>query len=361
MPEFEGDDTGTNILVVAPDLGGRSAEQAMRFVAESVTWHLWPKLTPPPGQAAMDIHVSWNGEPVTIPKPEDRPPLHGFAQAFQSPPRRAVRPTPPSASAWTRSAAARPKATWASWRQSHSSTGSGSTSTTARTLRTARRRSRRPRSRASATTSHSSGHRSSSSTTSKGHHRPRAGPSGRRVPCRRRTGRSLRRGRATDARLVEPRAPPEEFRDAPSSTSASARSGRPSRTDGRPARSRRTRTSQARRWSPMSWHTSSAPSTAAAKVDDARTPSPSKPGVRQAEDRLHLLRTHRAGRAGWARSPRLRVSPAPRLEGDHPPIQRRSGPRRHPRPTRTSTRDLSFVEVRVAGRARRGRRQDRSR
>ena len=31
----------------------------------------------------MDIHVGWNGEPVTIPKPEDRPPLHGFAQAFK--------------------------------------------------------------------------------------------------------------------------------------------------------------------------------------------------------------------------------------------------------------------------------------
>ena len=29
MPEFETDDTGTNILVVAPDLGGRTAEQAM--------------------------------------------------------------------------------------------------------------------------------------------------------------------------------------------------------------------------------------------------------------------------------------------------------------------------------------------
>ena len=84
MPAFGRGETGTNILVVAPDLGGRTAEQAMTFVAESVTWHLWPKLTPRRGTQPMDIYVSWNGEPVVIPKPEDRPPLHGFAQAFQA-------------------------------------------------------------------------------------------------------------------------------------------------------------------------------------------------------------------------------------------------------------------------------------
>lgn len=84
MPVFEGKDTGTNILVVAPDLGGRTAEQAMTFVAESVTWHLWPKLTPRRGKQAMDIYVTWNGETVEIPKPQDRPPLHGFAQALQA-------------------------------------------------------------------------------------------------------------------------------------------------------------------------------------------------------------------------------------------------------------------------------------
>lgn len=83
MPNF-GDDTGTNILVIAPDLGGRSPAQAMRFIAESVTWHLWPKLMPHDGRRAMHINVGWNGAPIAISKPEDRPPLHGFAQAFQA-------------------------------------------------------------------------------------------------------------------------------------------------------------------------------------------------------------------------------------------------------------------------------------
>jgi hypothetical protein len=84
MPAFEAEATGTNILVVAPDLGGRTPEQAMRFIAESVTWHLWPKLIRRRGKRAMQIEVSWNGDIVALPRPEDRPPLHGFAQAFQA-------------------------------------------------------------------------------------------------------------------------------------------------------------------------------------------------------------------------------------------------------------------------------------
>lgn len=85
MPEFQAGETGTNLLVVAPDTGGRSPEQAIRFIAESVTWHLWPKLMPRKGRKVpMQIDVSWNGESVPIPRPEDRPPLHGFAQAFRA-------------------------------------------------------------------------------------------------------------------------------------------------------------------------------------------------------------------------------------------------------------------------------------
>ena len=84
MPQFENDETGTNILIVAPDFGGRTAEQAMRFIAESVTWHLWPKLQKRRGVPQLFVDVYWNGEPVDVPRPEDRPPLQGFAQAFQA-------------------------------------------------------------------------------------------------------------------------------------------------------------------------------------------------------------------------------------------------------------------------------------
>lgn len=85
MPAFARGEFGTNILVVGPDWGGRTPEQAMRFIAESVTWHLWPKLMEhekrrPP----MSVEISWDNEPVPVPKPEERPPLHGFAQAFRA-------------------------------------------------------------------------------------------------------------------------------------------------------------------------------------------------------------------------------------------------------------------------------------
>lgn len=85
MPEFARGETGTNILIVAPDLGGRHPEQAMNFIAESVTWHLWPKLMPGRERTVpMTIDISWNGDSIAIPRPEDRPPLHGFAQAFRA-------------------------------------------------------------------------------------------------------------------------------------------------------------------------------------------------------------------------------------------------------------------------------------
>jgi hypothetical protein len=86
MPEFAAGDLGTNILVVSPDFGGRSSGEGMRFIAESVTWHLWPKLTSH-GRARvapMEVSVNWNGEAIDVPRPEDRPPLHGFAQAFRA-------------------------------------------------------------------------------------------------------------------------------------------------------------------------------------------------------------------------------------------------------------------------------------
>ncbi len=83
MPEFGRDDTGTTLMIIAPDLGGRSLEQAMNYLAESALWHLWPKLISRGGHLPMDVRVRCNGEVVPIPSPEERPPLDGFARAFR--------------------------------------------------------------------------------------------------------------------------------------------------------------------------------------------------------------------------------------------------------------------------------------
>lgn len=83
MPPFD-DDLGTNLLILQPDFGGRNPEQAMQFIAESVTWHLWPKLVGVGDGPTMNINVSWNGEYLDIPDPSERPPLQGFQQAFEA-------------------------------------------------------------------------------------------------------------------------------------------------------------------------------------------------------------------------------------------------------------------------------------
>jgi hypothetical protein len=84
MPPFEGKDTGTTLMIVDPDFGGRTPEQGMRFLVEAALWNLWPKLiNQPSGIAEMSAAFSWNGKKIPLPSPESRPPLGAFVQAFQ--------------------------------------------------------------------------------------------------------------------------------------------------------------------------------------------------------------------------------------------------------------------------------------
>jgi hypothetical protein len=86
MPPIADGELGTNILIVGPDFGGRTAPQAMRFLAESVTWHLWPKLMGrgPEAITPMEVAVTENGAVVPVPTSDERPPLQGFEQAFRA-------------------------------------------------------------------------------------------------------------------------------------------------------------------------------------------------------------------------------------------------------------------------------------
>ncbi len=83
MPEYGEGQLGTVIMILAPDFGGRTAHQAMNFVAESVVWHLWPKMMERDGVVPMEFHVVLDGDEVEIPSPAQRPPLQGFEQAFR--------------------------------------------------------------------------------------------------------------------------------------------------------------------------------------------------------------------------------------------------------------------------------------
>ncbi|WP_157940178.1 hypothetical protein [Arthrobacter ruber] len=81
MMPFDGDEFGTNILILAPDLGTRSPGQAMNFIAESILWHLWPKFADG-ASSAMQFSLLLEGRRVSIPKIEDRPPLDRFRNAY---------------------------------------------------------------------------------------------------------------------------------------------------------------------------------------------------------------------------------------------------------------------------------------
>lgn len=84
LPAFSADDTGTTIAVVAPDLRGRTPAQAMRFVADAVTWHFWPKLVARPGGGPdMSLEVHLEDDPVEVRHPDDVAPLAGYAAALR--------------------------------------------------------------------------------------------------------------------------------------------------------------------------------------------------------------------------------------------------------------------------------------
>ena len=84
MPAFDDREYGTTILVVEPELGNRTDLQAATFLAESITWNLWPKMVKIEGWAPMQFGVSLNGDDIHVAEPHERPPLQAFEQAFRA-------------------------------------------------------------------------------------------------------------------------------------------------------------------------------------------------------------------------------------------------------------------------------------
>lgn len=80
---FEGDETGTSILILDPVLGGDDREEDGRALVESALWHLWPKLVATSGgRDHMTIAVELNGVRLQMPEIGDHPVLSAFADAL---------------------------------------------------------------------------------------------------------------------------------------------------------------------------------------------------------------------------------------------------------------------------------------
>lgn len=81
---FSDGTTGTSILVVQPDLGDLSHDEAVQRFVASVLWNAWPKMVPWPGsdEPPMRISISSNGQNVPLPDPRSIRPFAGFAHAL---------------------------------------------------------------------------------------------------------------------------------------------------------------------------------------------------------------------------------------------------------------------------------------
>lgn len=87
LDAFGDEETGTDIVIVAPDLslGGQtdsiaSAAAGMELIARSIAWHFWPKIYGP--QPSMHISVWLNEEEVAIPGPLDNRRIAAFVSAL---------------------------------------------------------------------------------------------------------------------------------------------------------------------------------------------------------------------------------------------------------------------------------------
>ncbi|MFD0740785.1 hypothetical protein ACFQ1L_01510 [Phytohabitans flavus] len=91
LPGFDDGRKGTDIVVVAADLGTtwadeagdeRTREAAGEFVASSMLWHLWPKMLMHEGRRPMTLTVTVDGVHIPVPAPESTRDLRPFADAL---------------------------------------------------------------------------------------------------------------------------------------------------------------------------------------------------------------------------------------------------------------------------------------
>lgn len=81
---FGGEETGTTIVVVDPILDDQTPVEAADYLAETITWHLWPKMIDSPDKpAGMRFAVNCDGVARTVPDPRQTRPLNLFVAAYE--------------------------------------------------------------------------------------------------------------------------------------------------------------------------------------------------------------------------------------------------------------------------------------
>ncbi|MFF3400920.1 hypothetical protein ACFYW6_20630 [Streptomyces sp. NPDC002659] len=82
---FGPEETGTTVVVIDPNLDGLEPSEAADYLAETITWHLWPKMISTGEKSpAMSFSVSCDGVPHSVPDPREIRPLNMFVAAYET-------------------------------------------------------------------------------------------------------------------------------------------------------------------------------------------------------------------------------------------------------------------------------------
>ncbi|WSQ09509.1 hypothetical protein OG604_18015 [Streptomyces sp. NBC_01231] len=82
---FGTEETGTTVVVIDPDLDDLAPPAAADYLADSITWHLWPKMIAVDGKPpAMKFAVACDGVEHSVPDPRETRPLNMFVAAYES-------------------------------------------------------------------------------------------------------------------------------------------------------------------------------------------------------------------------------------------------------------------------------------
>ncbi|BCJ73687.1 hypothetical protein CS0771_32310 [Catellatospora sp. IY07-71] len=85
LAQFRPDETGTSIVIVDPFYDEQTPAEAANYLAQSMTWQLWPKMLDTPNQPApMRFGVSHDGVEIPVPDPRSTAPLDMFVEAYDA-------------------------------------------------------------------------------------------------------------------------------------------------------------------------------------------------------------------------------------------------------------------------------------
>lgn len=84
LSPFGAEETGTTVVVVDPALDGLTPKEAGGYLADTIAWHLWPKMISTPERPApMRFTVTCDGEDLPVPDPRETRPLSMFVTAYE--------------------------------------------------------------------------------------------------------------------------------------------------------------------------------------------------------------------------------------------------------------------------------------